>query len=169
MKKTAFIFSLLLAVLLSGCQSKPSDTDDVSDLVPTATPSVASEAASQEKIKIGSVKGTVSGLNLRKEASEDADILAVAEEGSYFYLADKEKTDGWYCIKYKDGIAYVSDKYFELKEVTASEAQSLLNKEEGGTPKEPKSSSEPLNKNEENNSSEKDSSSSKLPVINDGE
>ncbi|WP_099204261.1 SH3 domain-containing protein [Scatolibacter rhodanostii] len=128
MKKQAILLTLVTLLFLTGCRSseeKSSSVPPVSDVSQSSTAEIV-----EEKIKIGQVKNTDVGLNLRKEASADAEVLAVAPDDTYFILASDEKVEDWYKVKYKDTSAFVSAEFLEIKEVTAAEAAVLISGKE---------------------------------------
>ncbi len=52
-----------------------------------------------------------SGLNVRKEASTDSEILGLAENGSRLALLLEDAQNGWYQVQYEGQAADVSADY----------------------------------------------------------
>lgn len=121
MKKIIAVFLAFSLICLTACGSKNKDTDEVSS---TPEPVVSIQ---EEMVLVGTIKGATAGLNIREEPSTSGDVLAVAQNGTSFLLAAADKVDeDWYKIRFKEGFAYVSAEFFNIKEVTVSESQTLL-------------------------------------------
>ncbi len=124
MKKIMIFMALIGTLLLAGCKSDKAEPS--SSLA--SQPIVSSPAPEEKKVQLGKVKGTDVGLNIRKEASTDAEVLGLAQDNSFLILASSDKVgDSWYQIKYNDAVAYVSADFLEIKEYTSAEASVLLN------------------------------------------
>lgn len=61
---------------------------------------------------VGQAAGT--NVNVRAEASSDAEVLGRIDKGSEYTVL--EKSGGWVAISYQDGTGYVSADYFEVTE-----------------------------------------------------
>lgn len=58
---------------------------------------------------------TESGIRMRKEASTDAEVVSLLEEGETMTVdTDAEPVDGWVAIEYNDTTAYLSADYVEV-------------------------------------------------------
>lgn len=71
------------------------------------------------------------GVNIRKGAGTGYAVLGAAEKNTrYAYLGE---VDGWYKIEYKNSTAYISKKYAQITEMTASANGTIENVIREGT------------------------------------
>ncbi len=127
----------LAAMVLSGCGDKEKEENTSS--VGSEVSNVTSTSPSPEPQMAKALRVTAdSGLNVRKEASTDSEILGLAENGSRLALLLEDAQNGWYQVQYEGRAAYVSADYAEVIEVTLEEYNQL----KGGTQTTSSSSSE---------------------------
>lgn len=127
----------LAAMVLSGCGDKEKEENTSS--VGSEVSNVTSTSPSPEPQMAKALRVTAdSGLNVRKEASTDSEILGLAENGSRLALLLEDAQNGWYQVQYEGQAAYVSADYAEVIEVTLDEYNQL----KGGTQTTSSSSSE---------------------------
>lgn len=116
--------SMVCVLLLSGCGA--GNEEKVSSAVASAPVSVPAPTPTAVP-KAKAVKVTAEdGLNIRKEASEEGEILGLADTGSLLPLLKEEKQGDWYAIQYDGQPAYVHGDYVQMQEISMEEHQKLL-------------------------------------------
>lgn len=114
----------LLAALLSGCgkEKEEKNNSGAASSAPTvaATPS-PTPAKTAKAVKINATDG----LNIRSAPSTDAEILGMAEDGSYLPLLIERANDGWYEVEYEGESAYVSAEFAQVRDVTMEQYSRL--------------------------------------------
>ncbi|WP_455538923.1 SH3 domain-containing protein [Terrisporobacter sp.] len=85
------------------------------------------------KPSTSSEKGIVTdNVNFRKNSSTSSSILGVIPKGTTVEVLDK-LSSGWFKVKYKNNIGYVSSTYIKLNSNSNSRSLSLKSKKEGVT------------------------------------
>lgn len=121
--------SMLAASLCACGKDKDKDEDgDTSSLVSSANSTVSTAPtptpAAVQLAKAAKITAD-GGLNIRAEASTDADILGVAEDGSMLPLLLETPTDGWYQVEYEGQTGYISAEFATAQDVTLAEYNRL--------------------------------------------
>lgn len=160
MKKLLCLLAVAICLLtLSGCEKDENGSKATPSVVPTVTPS---PTPAPQMAKVAQIKGADDGLNIRKAASSDGEILGQGENGDKFLLLVEKPKDGWYQIQYEGGIAYISADYAEVKDVTLEEANRLKGNSDNSSDS---SASEPSSSSEDSSEpdSQEPSASSEAP------
>lgn len=119
----------LLATSLCACgKDKKKDDGDTSSLVSSVSSS-APVSSSEPPVVVQSAKAAKisaeGGLNIRAEASTDAEILGIADDGSLLPLLLETPTDGWYQVEYEGKTGYISAEFATAQDVTLAEYNRL--------------------------------------------
>lgn len=162
MKKWLYAAAALLmtACLLTGCgKEEEGNSSASSSPLPSTVPTV-SPTPVPAKAKAVLVKAD-GGLNVRKSASSEGEILGVADDGSMLPLVVETAKDGWYQVHYQGETAFVSAEFAEVKEITLEEYNRLKGGEKGpGTSSGAKESPSPADASSSSSSSPSSASSS---------
>lgn len=78
------------------------------------------------------VRVTSDGVNIRKEANTDCDIISIANENDVFKMISKYN-DEWYKIKYDEEIAYINAEFVEETDTIDSDIKDVRYMNENGS------------------------------------
>lgn len=121
--------SVLAASLCACGKDKKKDEEDTSSVVSSNVSSTVSTAPTPTPAAVQSAKAAKisadGGLNIRAEASTDAEILGVAEDGSLLPLLLENPIDGWYQVEYEGKTGYISAEFATAQDVTLAEYNRL--------------------------------------------
>ena len=114
----------VLAAALAGCGSDQKNnsssaapsTEPVAAATPTPTPIPEAKAAKVQ---------ATGGLNLRKEASTDSEVLMLTDNGDLLPLLTDKATNGWYQVQYRGMTGYVSADYVEVVAISLADYNQL--------------------------------------------
>lgn len=166
-KKFGILILLVVCfVLLGGCGNKPKEEESsLPSSVPTLAPTPTAEP---QMVKVAEVSKVDPGLNIRKAASTESEILDMAETGDQFLLVVEAPKDGWYQIEYEGKTAYISAEFSTVREITMEEAAKLRGSASTSESSQ-SSSSESSSEGESASSKEQDPSSTASRDLEDGE
>lgn len=126
--------SMLAASLCACGKDKDKDKDGPASSLSSTVSQVASSLPTSTPAAVQSAKAAKisadGGLNIRAEASTDAEILGVADDGSLLPLLLETPTDGWYQVEYEGKTGYISAEFATAQDVTLAEYNRLRT---GGT------------------------------------
>lgn len=120
--------SMLAASLCACGKDKDEDDGDTSSLVSSVSssaPVTSSEPVAVVQTAKAAKISAEGGLNIRAEASTDAEILGVADDGSLLPLLLETPTDGWYQVEYEGKTGYISAEFATAQDVTLAEYNRL--------------------------------------------
>ncbi len=123
-KKLGILVLLVFCFAIFGGCGNDSKEEETS--LPSAVPTLAPTPTPEpQMVKVAEVSKVDPGLNVRKEASTEGEILGMAETGDQFLLMVETAKDGWYQIEYEGKTAYISAEFSTVREVTMEEAAKL--------------------------------------------
>lgn len=117
------VLIVAICILSAAIIRRPHDID-VSETATAVIEEAIIEATSAEEETATAVETTTASeetlrgktstrVNIRDDASEDAKVLETVDEGYEFDIIEV-RDDGWTCIKYEEGMAYISSLYVIL-------------------------------------------------------
>lgn len=122
MKKCIALLLILVSVftLLAACskeEPEESPSPTVKPVISTPIPTSPSASPSPEvpKVYSGKVANSDNGVNIRKEASTEAEIIRTADTGEVFTVLE---TGLWCKVQLEDGVGYIHSDFLEITAVT---------------------------------------------------
>lgn len=130
--KKLFILTAAVLLLMSVCACSDKDNEkeqggEDSNIKITVSSGESDTSKTPNLIKeINVLVVTEDEVNVRSEASTDAESLAVVNSNDCFVLIKENVKEGWHEIQYKEKSAYVSSDYSKVKTVTEEAANSMI-------------------------------------------
>ena len=138
-KKSATIAMLMLSLMSANVQATQVQARDLTISSKTTTNQVVSNTTQNSKNsrikKLNKVMYATTALNVRSKPSSKAKKLGTLKFAQKVKVTGQDKNTGWYQIKYKGKVGYVSNAYLSSKKPSSGSSTSKPNTSKPSTSK----------------------------------